>query len=143
MKDDHKMNCAAIGREIETMGTVIRYSDEVQDDANDTGTGISVVKAVGGFLIGSIPGAIGVMAAGQVANEIAEGKAEDAAHLQDIAEQRRSMMMGMYSAKNCYGPIREVKAEDRRDKFLAAIEPASGTDHKPATVTRHPYQYND
>jgi hypothetical protein len=141
MQNDHNMNCPAISREIETMETVIRYSDEVQDDAEDTGTGITVAKAVGGFLVGSIPGAIGVMAVGGIAGEVAEQKAEDAAALQDIAEQRRSLMIGMFNAKNCIGPVRAAQLERRRDRILAAIEPAAGPS-APA-YPRNPYHYND
>ena len=32
-------------------------------------------------------------------------KKENADEIQDIAEQRRTLMMGIYNAKGCFGPI--------------------------------------
>lgn len=159
MAGDDQLDCGGIREEISAMEEMIIRSDEAQQSAENTGTGISIAKAIGGFLIGSIPGAIGVMAAGHVAGQAAEGQAEDAEAREDIAEQRRSMMIGMYNAKGCKGPIHSNRAlrsaaiaedapmpaygnpEDVRRFDPAAIEPAAGG--RGYKVEAHKVNYND
>lgn len=159
MAGDELLDCGGIRREIAAMEEVIIRNDEAQQSAQNTGTGISIAKAIGGFLIGSIPGAIGVMAAGHVAGEAAETQAEDAEAREDVAQQRRSMMIGMYNAKECKGPIHSNRAlrnaaidaheatpaygnpEDVRRFDPAAIEPAAGG--RGYKVEAHKVDYND
>ncbi len=169
MPGDDRLDCSGIGKEIARMEDMIIRSDAAQQSAENTGTGISIAKAIGGFLIGSIPGAIGVMAAGHVASEAAEGQAEDAEAVEDVAEQRRSMMIGMYNAKTCKGPIHSNRSirnaaisedwdgqprsagqsampaygnpEDVRRFDPAAIEPAAGG--RGYRVEAHKVGYND
>ena len=159
MAGDDQLDCTGIRKEIGAMENMIISSDEAQQSAENTGTGISIVKAIGGFLIGSVPGAIGVMAAGHVASNAAEGQAEDAEAREDVAEQRRSMMIGMYNAKGCKGPIHSNRAlrsaaidgdkpapsygnpEDVRRFDPAAIEPAAGG--RGYKVEAHKVDYND
>ncbi|MBU0859678.1 MAG: hypothetical protein KJ667_07050 [Alphaproteobacteria bacterium] len=148
MPGDDRLDCTEISREIGHMESVVFDSDASQRAAENTGTGISIVKAIGGFLIGSVPGAIGVMAAGHVAGEAAEGKAENAEVMEDIAAQRRSLMIGMYNAKGCKGPIHSTRAvRDAAidvDKFSpAAIEPAAGRSAKGYVLQAHKVKYND
>ncbi len=128
--DDLSMSCGGISGEIALMEDVILGIRPIERDANYTSAGIGVAKAVGGFLIGSVPGAIGVMAAGQIANEANELHAEDALDLKDAAKQRRGAMVGLYSAKGCQGPIYSVIATEaaKAAADAAAIEPTAGQD---------------
>lgn len=164
MPGDDALDCAGIRKQIGLMEDMIVSSNETQKSAQNTGTGISIAKAIGGFLIGSIPGAIGVMAAGHVAGEAAENKAETAEEHEDIAGQRRSMMIGMYNAKGCKGPIHSGRAmrnaaipEDTAPRTQstatygqpesikrfdpAAIEPAAGG--QGYKIDAHKVRYND
>lgn len=167
MPGDDVLDCAGIRQHIASMEEMIVSSDQEQRAAQNTGTGISIAKAIGGFLIGSIPGAIGVMAAGHVASEAAEGKADVAEAREDIAGQRRSMMIGMYNAKGCTGPIHSGRAvrnaaipedwngnaraggsqagygqPENVNRFdPAAIEPAAGG--RGYKVEAHKVEYND
>jgi hypothetical protein len=152
MPGDSLLDCTGISNEIVYMESVMTNSDEIQRQAENKGTGISIVKAVGGFLVGSVPGALGVMAVGHVAGEAAEGEAEDAAQLENIAALRRSMMVGMYNAKGCKGPIysqraiRSAAIETPEPAPMAAVdaahvEPAAGG--RGYKIQAHHVKYND
>lgn len=112
---DLEMTCHQISHEVSAMENIIFDTQEIQDNSKITGTGINVGKAVGSYLVGSLIGGLGIIAAGYIVSEAANGSAKSAEALQDIAFQRRSFMAGIYNAKGCVGPLE-----------LAAIEPAAG-----------------
>lgn len=136
---DAALDCAAINREIAAMEDIIIENEATQRAAKNTGTGITIAKAVGGFLIGSVPGAIGVMAAGYAAGEVAEDRAETADGIADSAALRRSMMIGMYNAKACKGPLHSPQSIKRVAVKYEDIEPAAG----PRNTHSTPARYND
>jgi hypothetical protein len=126
---DPALDCAGLGAEIARMEQISAHYDRAQRNAENTGTGINIAKAIGGFLIGSIPGALGVMAAGHVAGEAAENNAETAQEQENIAMQRRSMLIGMYKGKSCAGmefEMRPARGHDAPDPALYTLEPAAG-----------------
>ena len=152
MAGDTLLDCTGISNEIVYMESIMTSSDEIQRSAENKGTGISIAKAIGGFLVGSVPGALGVMAVGHVAGEAAEGEAEDAEQLENIAALRRSLMVGMYNAKGCKGPIysqraiRSAAIETPAPEPFPAVDPAhiepaaGGRGYK---IQAHHVEYND
>lgn len=150
MPGDDLLDCRGLNTQITSMEELIYNSDDAQRKAESTGTGISIAKAVGGFLIGSIPGAIGVMAVGHVAGEAAEGEAASAEEQENIAAQRRSMLIGMYNAKGCKGPLHNIRALrnatiDETARHPAHIEPAAGPTgrRQRGTQPAHKVTYNE
>jgi len=138
-KGDLDMSCHGISKEMSVMEEIAARTQEIRDDSKITNTGISVGKAVGSYLVGSLVGGIGIIAAGYFVNEAASDYTEDAVSLQTTAIQRHSFMAGIYNAKGCAGPVR-----------MALIEPAAGDAEIAETyelATDHPlvprYSYND
>lgn len=132
---DLEFSCGQLSQEALLMRDIIEITQDTRDNTEVTNTGIGVAGAVGSFLIGSVTGGIGLAAAGYVAKEMAEEEAEDAEGLQDIAFQRRALMMGIFNAKGCEGPI-EHALQDREPQDpltrLANIETQAGEEmHKP------------
>lgn len=160
---DSRLSCDDMHQESLLMRDIINTTEDLKDSAKLQGHGIKAVGAIGSFLIGSVTGGLGLAAAGFLANNEIESGAEDADNIQDKAEARRSLMVGLYSGKNCMGSIDYVLQDDsntdneanRRLSIaslgtLNGLEPAAGSqelsdnlnnDEKPA-VRRTP-RYND
>ncbi len=130
---DIEMSCNQISREISSMEKTMFSTQEMQKNSHMANTGVGVVKTVGSYLVGSLGGALGILAAGYLVSEATGSKAEDASVLHDAATQRRSFMAGIYNAKECIGPL-----------TMASIEPAAGK--KMLAPKKHPSRkprYND
>lgn len=131
---DVDKTCHALSREAVAMRNIIRDKVSIQDDAEMKGHGITAAGAIGSFLIGSVTGGIGLAAAGFLATEAVENEAEEAEDIKDVAAQRRSLMMGIYNAKGCAGPIEHAMLDtptiEPEQRFAAVephkIEPAAG-----------------
>lgn len=67
--------------------------------------GITAAGAIGSLLIGSATGGIGLAVGGFLMNHSVEERSDEADKIQDIAAQRRTLMMGIHNAKGCFGPI--------------------------------------
>lgn len=113
--DDLLMSCHEISQEISLMETIIQQSQLTQGKAELTSTGVGVAKTVASYFIGSLGGALGILAAGYLVNEATDDRADNAKTLENLAKQRRSFMVGIYNARTCVGPL-----------DLASIEPAAG-----------------
>lgn len=129
---DMEMSCHDISREVSKMESVIGAAEQTLNSSNAAGTGIKVAKTVGSYLVGSLGGALGIMAAGYIVGEATDDKAEDAIAARETAEQRRSFMSGVYNAKGCQGPLE-----------LATIEPAAGESYGPPYRPVRKPRYND
>lgn len=116
------------------MGDIISQAQDELEHSRMTGTGIGIGKAVGSYLVGSLIGGVGIIAAGYIASEAAGERSEKAEGMQDMAMQRRSFMEGIYNARGCAGPL-----------DVAQIEPAAGEgrDEKPREHPVPRYSYND
>ncbi len=150
MPGDEAMDCPAIAQEVSAMDDVILQSYIVQQSSEKTTIGVGVAKTVGSFLVGSLGGALGILAAGHFASEAADDKGEIAAALEDTAKQRRSLMVGMHNAKKCaeelpvapppmedlWPTLTPASATEDIDAPLQNIEPASGR-----TPLRPPMQH--
>ena len=127
---DTALSCGQIAGEIALMEDVVFRSRDIEKRSHYTSAGVGVAKTAVGFLIGSLPGALGVMAAGHIVSEATDDRGESAAALQDAAAQRRSMMIGIFNAKGCEGPI-YMSLED--------LEPAAGEETPPPAPVRPRY----
>ncbi|HEY8191621.1 MAG TPA: hypothetical protein VIG74_04285, partial [Alphaproteobacteria bacterium] len=76
MPGDETMDCPAIAQEVSAMDDVILQSYIVQQSSKKTTLGVGVAKTVGSFLVGSLGGALGILAAGHFASEAADDKGE-------------------------------------------------------------------
>ena len=123
---DVALSCNQLSNEASYMRDIIEHAQGITKDSKMAGAGINVVKAIGGFLIGSATGGIGVVAAGFLLGEAAGNRAEEATEIQNLAEQRHSFMRGIYIAKSCEGPFQTLPAEPAPID-IAAIEPAGGS----------------
>lgn len=144
---DTELSCGALSREALRMRDIIVRKDNDRKNAEMREHGITAAAGIGSFLIGTATGGIGFAAAGFIAAEANEDDAEKAEAVQDLAEQRRSLMIGIFNAKGCAGPINHVvepilpyeKREPEAHK-LNGIEPAGGRHAFDHTSNR---RYND
>ena len=130
--DDIDLSCEEISQEVSNMQTLINEALDAQDNGNMTKRGMGVVETVGTYAVGTLGGAIGIMAAGFIVSQAANGRVEDAENIIDAAGQRRSFMAGIYNVKGCTGPLE-----------LADIEPASGQEKGANTAYQRKPRYND
>lgn len=156
MPGDEAMDCAAIAKEVSAMDDVILQSYIVQQSSEKTTLGVGVAKTVGSFLVGSLGGVLGILAAGHFASEAADDKGEVAAALEDTAKQRRSLMVGMHNAKQCteelpvapppmedlWPKVTPVSAPGTEDSAFTHIEPASGREPARPLMTHETRDYN-
>jgi hypothetical protein len=125
---DFEMSCHALSQEALTMSQIINTTQDIKDESTMQSRGISAAGAVGSFIVGTATGGIGLAAAGLLLDHNVEEKADKADTVQDTAAQRRSLMMGIYNAKGCFGPIEHAMQDPKEhDPFsLANLAPASG-----------------
>ena len=129
---DIDLTCEQISQEVNDMQDLIQDALNDQDNGNMTKRGMGVVETVGTYAVGSLGGALGIMAAGLVVSHAANGRVEDAENVIDAAAQRRSFMAGIYNVKGCTGPL-----------DLADIEPASGHEKGADAAYERKPRYND
>lgn len=129
MLGDVELSCGQLSREAGAMRDIVRDAQFQRNDTRMTNTGISAAGAVGSFLLGTATGGIGLAAAGFMAKEVNSGEEQQIEKLQDIAEQRRSFMVGIFNAKGCEGPIEHVMQDpnlfDPMQQILN-VSPAAG-----------------
>jgi hypothetical protein len=135
---DLEMSCGELSEEALLMNDIIATTQDIRDNSEVKERGIGVAGAAASFLVGTLTGGLGIAAAGYLANEAVEGKGDNAESVQDVAEQRRSFVTGIYNSKGCLGPIDhamqkepgdapETKAED-----AAKLETAAGETTPPS-----------
>jgi hypothetical protein len=115
------------------MRDIIKTTEVIKDDAKFKEHGVTAVGALGSFLVGTATAGLGLAAAGFfVSPEVKDG-ADQIDDVQDIAEQRRSFMVGIYNAKQCDGSIEQAMAEIEKKSMLditaqklASVQPAAG-----------------
>ena len=117
---DVEKTCHELSQEGAYMNDIINGYQDVRDDSRMQTKGISAGTAAGSFLIGTLTGGISFAAAGFAMKENVEQKADHAENVQDVAEQRRSLMVGIFDAKGCYGPFAMVPESQRRQRYAAA-----------------------
>lgn len=139
---DVELSCGQLSQEAVLMRDIVMTTQDIKDNSDIKNKGITAMGAVGSFFIGSVTGGVGLAAAGYLLKDATEDVAEKADGVQDIAEQRRSLMLGIYNAKGCLGPmdhamldkpVQSISAADAA-ATLAAIEPAAGQHIETATT---------
>lgn len=135
IKSDINMSCDQIANEVVELDRVIHKARATQQDSDNAGTGVSIAKTVGSLLVGSLGGVVGIVAVGALAGEAAENSGENAAKIEESAEERQNRLAGVFDGKGCEGEL--ALTEDAPEK-VAKIEPASGT--APASQKR---RYNE
>ncbi len=138
---DTELGCGALSQEAAVMRDIIDTTQDIQNSSKIKSHGINAAAGVGGFLIGTVTGGIGFAAAGFLLDQSTKDNASEADGVQDIAQQRRSLMMGIYNAKGCLGPIEhvmqdQVTREDEETR-LAAIETEAGDDQSEPRKPRY------
>jgi hypothetical protein len=127
---DLDMSCAHITREAKRMQDIIHSTQDIKDRSRMQERGIGAVGTAASFLVSTATGGLGIAAAGFVMSEINDDQGTSADNIQDIAQQRRSFMLGIYNAKGCFGPIENVMQSPDPEQSLieqiASVEPASG-----------------
>lgn len=139
---DVELDCNSLSQEAALMRDIVATTQELKDDAEVNGHGIGVAGAIGGLVVGTATGGLGLAAAGLIAGHLNSEKGDEADTVQDIAAQRRILMMGIYNAKRCIGPIEhamyipemeeEKTAIDKVSDRLASVAPAGGNNDKAA-----------
>ena len=102
---DLGLSCGALSREAMNMRDIIYSTQDVKDAAKLQSHGITAAGAIGSFLIGSVTGGVGLAVGGFLLEQNVGETESDADAVQDIAEQRRTLMMGIFNAKGCQGPL--------------------------------------
>ena len=136
---DLEMMCGDLSKESMNMRDIIYATQDVKDRAKMRSHGIKAAGAVGSFLVGTVTGGVGLALGGFLLDQNVGATASDADEIQDIAEQRRTLMMGIYNAKGCEGPLEHAMQNpeifDPLGK-LASIETAAGQEHAEPQRTR-------
>lgn len=120
---DMQLSCAGLIAEGRDMTKIMTLSEKQMDTSQMQEKGIGVAGAIGSFLVGSVTGGIGLAAAGFLAKGIPQENAEEADKFRDIAAQRRSVMMGIYKAKQCPQPWPQDLIVDARAELSVPEEP--------------------
>lgn len=105
---DTELSCAALGKEALAMRSIILDKQGVEKNNEMAGRGIGAAGAVGSLLLGTVTAGVGLAAAGFFATEAVDDQADKADGIKEIAAQRRSLMVGIFNAKGCEGPIEYV-----------------------------------
>lgn len=98
---DLEKSCEGLLQESALMNDIIATTQDIKDTAENQSHGVTAAGAVGSLLIGTMTGGIGLAVGGLLLDHNIDAKAENADQVQDIAEQRRSLMTGIYVAKGC------------------------------------------
>lgn len=140
---DLKMSCDQIAHEVVELDKVIVESREIQKKSNNADTGVTVAQTVGSVLIGSLGGVLGLAAAGALASGAAEDAGDDAAALEEKAEERQNRLAGLFDGKGCEGEL--ALTRDHEDDAPDDIEPAAGEATAGSTAVKTPRRprYND
>ena len=141
---DTNLDCGQISSEVSSMNALVSRARKIERDTEMTNTGLGVAKTVGSFLIGSLGGALGILAAGHFASEVTDEKIDAALAAENSAKQRISLMSGIFDTKGCQGPLQAaLDLPAGGDGNPAAIEPAAGEEHAGIQPVKPRYSYND
>lgn len=97
---DGQMSCEQITTEIYSMDAVINQSNSSKSANELAGIGTSVA----GHLAGFFGGGVGAVVATGGANSVIGKNKQSAEERMKAAEQRRTMLMGIYAGKGCETP---------------------------------------
>lgn len=144
---DVELSCGELSQEAVLMRDIIMTTEDIKDNSDLKTHGITAAGALGSFLVGTATGGIGIAAAGFLLKNETNNKKEEADGVQDIAEQRRSLMMGIYNAKGCAGPIEHamqdnISREEEALVQIAAVESGTSAGNEQERPERRQPRYN-
>lgn len=129
-KGDLSLSCDQLYQEAKSMSEIINETRTLKEDAAFNSRGVSAAGAVGSLLVGTVTGGIGLALGGLLLDESIENRKKEADKIQDIAEQRRTFIMGIYTAQECegdiYAMINNNKPAQHTIREPQNLEPASG-----------------
>jgi len=121
------------------MAQIIHSTQDIKNRSEMKSHGVTAAGAIGSFLIGSATGGIGLAVGGFLMNYGIEERSDQADAMQDVAAQRRTLMMGIHNAKGCFGPIEHALQNPSEFNPIGAI--ALSTESKYQAELRK--RYND
>ncbi len=126
---DVNMTCEQLWKEAFLMRSIIAQTRTAQKDSKMRSRGIGVVGTAASYLVGTVTGGLSIAAAGLLASNANNIKNEDAEVIQETAQQRRAMIAGIFTAKECEGPIKDAMVDAPPDNTanVAKISPAAGS----------------
>lgn len=126
---DTDLSCGALSTEAAKMRDIIFTTQGIKDSTNMKSHGLTAAGAIGSFLVGTVTGGVGLAVGGLLLDHNLNQTEEEADAIQDTAEQRRTLMMGIFNAKGCEGPLEHAMQNpgifDPLDE-IASIETAAG-----------------
>lgn len=132
-RGDLELTCTELVDEANLMNEIIQTTEDLKSDAKFNNHAIAAAAGIGSFVVGTLTGGLGIAAAGFFASQEMDGNEDNAEDIQDIAEQRRALMLGIHQAQGCETPIKDtiINAKTKSvmetgNERLANIEPASG-----------------
>lgn len=126
---DTELSCGGLSSEAGNMRDIIFTTQDIKDSARMQSHGITAAGALGSFLVGTVTGGVGLAVGGFLLDQNIGKTERDADALQDIAAQRRTLMMGIFNAKGCEGPLEHaMQNPEIFDPLgdIAAIETSAG-----------------
>lgn len=133
---DLALDCPALSNEITAMRALVTQASYTEEDATLRRRGVGAAGTVASYLVGTLTGTIGIMAAGQLIKAATDDDSETAEQMKDAAKQRRSFIIGLYNAHGCQGPVQDLPPEPGPLIDMPRLEPAAGS----ASAS---FRYND
>ena len=134
---DARMDCHQLSNEAFIMKSIIAQTRNQRQGFKMQTQGIGVVGTAASFVVGSVTGGLGIAAAGLFARHATDQAGDHAEIMQEVAQQRRTLMIGMFNGKGCVGPIEGALQDAPMPSELNQIAAAAG-DARPAP----PRNYN-
>ena len=123
---DGNLNCSQLSREAFVMKSIIAQTQDERQDSKMQTQGIGVVGTAASFVVGSVTGGLGIAAAGLFARHASDQAGNEAEAIQDIAQQRRALMVGLFKGKDCVGPVEGALQDAYRPSMLNQLATAAG-----------------
>ena len=130
---DLDLTCAQLIEEARLMNDIIQTTEDLKSDAKFNNHAVAAAAGVGSFVVGTLTAGIGLAAAAFMTSQNVEKDEQSAESIQDIAHQRRALMVGIHKATPCEEPIDEIMIEaktktliETSNERLANVEPATG-----------------
>ncbi|MCC7305273.1 MAG: hypothetical protein IT558_03325 [Alphaproteobacteria bacterium] len=138
-RGDVDKTCMELSNEAFAMQKIIARTQEKRDESELKTKGIGIAGTAASFLVGTMTGGIGFAAAGYMANHEIGKEEQRAEEIQDLARQRRGLMVGIFKAKDCNGPIEQAMSDPKPMapvEKLATMAPAAG-EKSPSQQSRY------
>lgn len=134
---DLEMPCGPLSAEAANMRDIIHTMQTVKNSSEMQSHGLMAVGAVASFLVGTATGGIGLAVGGFLLDYNIDEREDNADKYQDLAEQRRTLMMGIYNAKGCNGPLEHAMQNPKEFSTLASLSSENESKYQTELRTRY------